>query len=220
MSLVHIAIDGPAGAGKSTIAKNIANRLDILHLDTGAMYRAIGLYTLLNNIDSQNELALEKALININISVEYIDKKQKTFLNNIDVTSKIRTPEVSKAASAVSKWPCIRKKLVEIQRTISKEISIVMDGRDIGTYVLPDADYKFFLTASVEQRAYRRYIEHKENKKTISLESIKNEIEERDFRDTNREFAPLKKAHDAIEIDTTKMNIDQVTNIVFERLKI
>lgn len=220
MNLIHIAIDGPAGAGKSTIAKNIANRLDILHLDTGAMYRAIGLYALMNNIDANNESALEKALDDIKITVKYLNKKQQTILNDVDVSSHIRTPAVSNAASTVSKWPFVRKKLVEIQRNISNEISIVMDGRDIGTYVLPNANYKFYLTASVDQRAKRRYMELKSNKKEVLFEDIKNEIEARDHQDMNREFAPLVKASDAIEIDTTELSIKQVTDIVFERLNI
>ena len=220
MKLIHIAIDGPAGAGKSTIAKNIAKKLDILHLDTGAMYRAIGLYALTNNIEANNEKLLTNHLDNINIDVKYEDKIQKTILNGLDVTNKIRIPEVSIAASTVSKWPCVRKKLVAIQKQISKTMSIVMDGRDIGTFVLPNAEFKFFLTASVDQRAMRRYLELREKGREVSLEKIKQEIKDRDYRDTNREFAPLMKAEDAIEIDTTKYNIDEVCQIVFDKIGI
>ena len=220
MNLIHIAIDGPAGAGKSTIAKKIANKLDILHLDTGAMYRAIGLYAINNNIDTSNEKALQENLNKINITIKYENSKQQTILNGINVSNDIRTPEVSIAASNVSKWPCVRKNLVAIQRKISEKISIVMDGRDIGTYVLPNAEYKFFLTATVKQRARRRYLELKEKGEKISYKKIKKEIENRDHQDTHRDFVPLTKADDAIEIDTTNYTIEEVTQIVYDRLEL
>ena len=177
MDKVRIAIDGPAGAGKSTIAKNVAKKLNILHLDTGAMYRAIGLYALEKGIDPQNEKAVSKMLDDINLTVEYKDGKQQTILNGMDVSGKIRTEAVSAAASAGSKWPAVRKMLVSIQKEIAQKMSIVMDGRDIGTYVLPDAEYKFFLTASVDQRAKRRHLELLGNGHEADYEKVRSEIE-------------------------------------------
>lgn len=218
MERIRIAIDGPAGAGKSTVAKMVAKKLNILHLDTGAMYRAVGLYALRKGIDPQNEAEVTNMIDDFDITVEYKDGKQQTILNREDVSRLIRTSDVSNAASAVSKWPKVRKKLVAIQQKIASEMSIVMDGRDIGTYVIPDAEYKFFLTASVEQRAKRRFLELKENGHDADLDSVKTDIEKRDHQDSNREYAPLYKADDALEIDTTKLRIKQVLNIVYERL--
>ena len=220
MDNLRIAIDGPAGAGKSTIAKNVAAKLNILHLDTGAMYRAIGLYALENNIDPQEEKAVTEMLKDIYLTVEYKDGKQQTLLNGKDVSAMIRTEAVSAAASAGSKWPAVRKMLVAIQKEIASKMSIVMDGRDIGTYVMPDAEYKFYLTASVDQRAKRRHLELVSNGLESDYEKVREEIEKRDYQDTNREFAPLLKADDALEIDTTELNIEQVQDIVFERLGI
>lgn len=220
MELVQIAIDGPAGAGKSTIAKRVASQLNILHLDTGAMYRAIGLYILDKKIDTNNESDIDTALSELDINVRYIDNKQITLLNEIDVNSQIRTSEVSKAASDVSKFTCVRKKLVSIQQKIASSIPIVMDGRDIGTYVLPNAKYKFFLTASVKQRAKRRYLEIIADNENTIFDDVKKEIKERDFQDTHREFAPLKKANDAIEIDTTYLSIEEVLKKVYEDIGI
>lgn len=220
MGLVHIAIDGPAGAGKSTVAKRIASELDILHLDTGAMYRAFGLFALENGINIQDVKCVQSLLDQIDIDVKYKNNKQQTLLNGRDVSSKIRTPEISKAASDISKWPCVRKKLVVLQQKIAKSISIVMDGRDIASYVLKDASHKFFITASVEERAKRRFLELKEKvgDAVTPLEDIKKEISARDYQDMNREFAPLIKAEDAIEIDTTNHSIEEVINIVLKEM--
>ena len=218
--MIRIAIDGPAGAGKSTIAKNVAKRLNILHLDTGAMYRAVGLYAVENNIDPQDEEKVSDMLCNVDIKVRYKNGAQQTFLNGEDVSGKIRTSEISNAASAVSKWPEVRKLLVSIQKNIASKMSIVMDGRDIGTFVMPDAEYKFFLTASVDQRAKRRYLELAGKGMQAELNAVKSDIAQRDHQDTTRQFAPLKKADDAMEIDTTELDISQVLQKVYERLGI
>jgi cytidylate kinase len=218
MGKVRIAIDGPAGAGKSTVAKMVAKRLNILHLDTGAMYRAVGLFALRKGIDPQNEAEVSKMLGGVDIAVQYKDGKQQTVLNGEDVSHLIRTSDVSNAASAVSKWPEVRKKMVAIQQKIASGMSIVMDGRDIGTYVIPEAEYKFFLTASVGERAKRRFLELKESGHEAELESVKTDIEKRDHQVSSREYAPLYKAEDALEIDTTELGIEQVLQKVYERL--
>ena len=218
MGKIRIAIDGPAGAGKSTVAKMVAKRLNILHLDTGAMYRAVGLFALRKGIDPQNEAEVSKMLGGVDIAVQYKDGKQQTVLNGEDVSHLIRTSDVSNAASAVSKWPEVRKKMVAIQQKIASGMSIVMDGRDIGTYVIPEAEYKFFLTASVGERAKRRFLELKESGHEAELESVKTDIEKRDHQDSSREYAPLYKAEDAMEIDTTELGIEQVLQKVYERL--
>jgi cytidylate kinase len=220
MSNIRIAIDGPAGAGKGTIAKNVAKKLNILHLDTGAMYRAVGLNALNNGIDPQNEKEVMHMLKNIEIGIEYENGAQKTLLNGEDVSNLIRTKDVSNAASAVSKWSSVRKKLVAIQQDISKRKSIVMDGRDIGTYVMPGAEHKFFLTASVNQRAKRRFDELSQKGFELDLEEIEKDIAKRDYQDSNREHSPLFKADDAYEIDTTHLGINEVLDVVYKKLGI
>jgi cytidylate kinase len=215
-----IAIDGPAGAGKSTIARKIAKILDILYLDTGAMYRAVALKAIREGIDTKDEEKLCSLVENINIKVEYFQSKQHIFLDNEDVSDKIRTPEISIGASNVSAVKSVRLKMVELQRKIAENNSLVMDGRDIGTYVLPDARFKFFLTASVEERARRRYLEQtSKGISNISLEEVKQDIEYRDKNDSTRAFAPLSKADDAIEIDTTLMTIEDVVNKIISIIR-
>jgi len=217
---ISIAIDGPAGAGKSTIAKMISKEMGIVYLDTGAMYRTVALKAIRDRISTDDRDSLSKMVSNIDISVKYVDGEQFIYLDGEDVTSKIRTPEISIGASNVAVVPEVRIKMVELQRQIALKTSVVMDGRDIGTYVLPDAKFKFFLTASVEERALRRYNEQvAKGYKDISLESVKKDIEYRDKNDSSREFAPLSKAQDAIEIDTTSLTIDEVAQKIIGIIK-
>ncbi|HOM01763.1 MAG TPA: (d)CMP kinase [Acetivibrio sp.] len=217
---ISIAIDGPAGAGKSTIAKLISKALNILYLDTGAMYRAVALKAIREGIDTSNREQMSKLVEDIDIKISHSEDMQHVFLDGEDVTGLIRTPEVSIGASNVAAVPAVRLKMVELQREISKMNSVVMDGRDIGTYVLPDATLKFFLTASVEARALRRYNELLSKGMTqMTLEDVKKDIEYRDKNDSSREFAPLSKAQDAIEIDTTDLSIEQVVNKIMEYVK-
>ncbi|GAE89035.1 (d)CMP kinase [Acetivibrio straminisolvens] len=217
---ISIAIDGPAGAGKSTIAKLISKTLNILYLDTGAMYRTVALKAIREGVDTSNREQMSKLVEDIDIKVVYSDDIQHIFLDGKDVTELIRTPEVSIGASNVATVPAVRLKMVELQREVAKQNSVVMDGRDIGTYVLPDATLKFFLTASIEARAIRRYNELLSKGMTqMTLEDVKKDIEYRDKNDSSRDFAPLSKAQDAIEIDTTDLTIEQVVNKIMEYVK-
>lgn len=215
---IRIAIDGPAGAGKSTIAKLIARRLNILYLDTGAMYRAIALKCIENNIAIKDREAIEDLLESTELQVIFIDNRQRIVLDGRDISDKIRTTEVSSAASSVAIMPEVRKKLMDIQRDIASKSSVVMDGRDIGTHVLPNADIKIFLTASLEERARRRHAECADKGEDRTLEDIKKEIENRDRCDSTREFAPLKMADDALLVDTTGRSIEQVANIIIDTI--
>ncbi len=206
-----IAIDGPAGAGKSTISKLIANRLGIMYIDTGAMYRAVTYYFLQNDVKFDEKDEIKSSLDKIDIDFD----RDKVYLCNQDVTSQIRSKIVNENVSNVSAIDVVREKMVDMQRLMSKKKSVLLDGRDIGTVVFPSADYKFYLTASVDVRAKRRYLEE-QNKGNIniSIEEIKKSIENRDFIDSNRKISPLKKADDALEIDTSDMSIDEVVNKV------
>lgn len=220
MRKINIAIDGPAGAGKSTIAKIIAESLKITYLDTGAMYRAVALKAIRNGIDTKDEDSLVKMLEDTDISISYEQNNQIVYLDGEDVTKQIRTPDVSIGASNVAVVPQVRIKMVELQRKIAEERSVVMDGRDIGTYVLPNADVKIFLTASVEVRARRRYNELLEKgTNNISYDDVLKDVIYRDKNDSSRDFAPLKKAEDAIEIDTTELNIDEVVEKIKNIIK-
>ncbi len=205
-----IALDGPAGSGKSTIAKFLAKQRDILYLDTGAMYRACGLFAIRNGVDYRNGDAVENLISSLNLDVKYIDGEQRTFLGDEDVSAFIRTPEVSMAASCISAHKIVRLKMVELQREIAKKTNCVLDGRDIGSFVLPDAKYKFFVTASVDVRAKRRYDEMIAKGISVDYNTLKAEIELRDKQDSTREFAPLVQAKDAIVIDTSEMTIAEV----------
>ncbi|MDF2820230.1 MAG: cmk [Clostridiales bacterium] len=215
--MYSIAIDGPAGAGKSTIAKNIAKELGFIYIDTGAMYRAIALFLIRNNIPSDDEKKISEAVKKVNIEIEYVKGVQQVILNGENISELIRTNEVSKMASISSVYPDVRLKLVDIQRCLAEKVNVVMDGRDIGTYVLPEATLKIYLTASVEERAKRRYNEYVNIGVSANLENIKKEIEERDFRDMNRDFAPLKKAEDAVVVDSSFMNIEDVKDYVINK---
>ncbi|MCX7921784.1 MAG: (d)CMP kinase [Clostridia bacterium] len=211
MKKVNIAIDGPAGAGKSTIAKAISKELGIIYLDTGAMYRAVALKAINEGIDTLDKSRLAQMVEAIDIKISCTENEQKIFLDGVEISQKIRTPAISIGASNVAVVPAVRMKMVELQRSIAAENSVVMDGRDIGTYVLPEADIKIFLTASVDERARRRYIEQIQKGITdITLEEVKRDIEYRDKNDSSRDFAPLRKAEDAIEIDTTSMALEEV----------
>lgn len=212
----QIAIDGPAGAGKSTVAKLISKELGYIYIDTGAMYRAFGLYLLNNNIDVNDEDAISKVVEKVNISIEFVQGEQKIYLNNEDVTDKIRTPEIGGAASSCSVHKCVREKLVALQQELASKQSVVMDGRDIGSVVLPNANLKIFLTASVEVRAKRRILDYKQKGIEKSLDEMIKEIEERDYRDSHRENSPLTRVNDAILIDSSNMSIDDVVDkIIF-----
>jgi cytidylate kinase len=205
-----IALDGPAGSGKSTIAKLLAASRDILYLDTGAMYRACGLFAIRSGLDYKDGDAVEKQMPTLCLDVKYLNGEQHTFLGEEDVSSLIRTPEVSMAASCISAHKCVRLKMVELQREIAKKTNCVLDGRDIGSFVLPDAKYKFFVTASVDVRAKRRYDEMIAKGIAVDYDTLKAEIELRDKQDSTREFAPLVQAKDAIVVDTSDMTIAEV----------
>ncbi|MDI9510139.1 MAG: (d)CMP kinase [Bacillota bacterium] len=211
-----IAIDGPAGAGKSTIAKKIAKKLDFIYVDTGAMYRALALYFIRNKISSNDKEQIEKACDRVDVTIEYKDGEQQVLLNGENVSGLIRTEEVGNMASASSVYPVVRLKLVELQRSLASKANVVMDGREIGTFVLPEANLKIYLTASSEERARRRFLELKEKGIASDLVEIENDIIERDSRDMNRKFAPLKQADDAIVLDSSNMTIDEVVETIIK----
>jgi len=210
MQKINIAIDGPAGAGKSTIAKALAKDRNMVYVDTGAMYRAIGLYCSRKGIAGDDEATIVNELDNINVSLAYENGEQVVYLNGENVNGLIRTPEAGNMASAVSVYPNVRSKMVELQQELAKTTSVVMDGRDIGTVVLPNAEVKIYLTASSAVRAKRRYDELVAKGMECDLTQLQKEIEERDFRDMNRETSPLKQAEDAVLLDTSDMNIEEV----------
>ena len=211
---LNIAIDGPAGSGKSSVSKIISKRFDILYLDTGAMYRACALACSNYKIDCKNEAAVNDIIGSINIDVKYENKMQRTYLNGKDVSELIRTPEISMLASIVSAHGCIRTKMVELQRKIAAENSCVLDGRDIGTNVLPSAEFKFFLTASPEIRANRRLAKNKTKGFKQSFDEVLKEIKARDEQDINRKIAPLIKAEDAREINTDTLSEEEVADVI------
>ena len=210
MKNFNLAIDGPAGAGKSTIAKRLAKQLGFIYVDTGAMYRAMALYFLRNNIEASDTVRIEAACKEVDITIEYKDGEQFVILNGENVNGFIRTEEVGNMASASSVNKTVRLKLVELQQNLSKKESVVMDGRDIGTYVLPDADLKIYLTASSKERARRRWAELKEKGVAADINAIEQDIIDRDHRDMTRDFAPLRQAEDAILLDSSDLTIDEV----------
>ena len=216
MANYSIAIDGPGGAGKSTIAKIIAKKLGCVYIDTGAMYRAVGLFAVRKGIDTLDADALEKVLGEIEIDIENIGGEMKIFLCGEDVSDKIRTPEISMAASNVARAVPVRLKLVELQRKLAQKSSVIMDGRDIGSYVLPNADAKIYLTADVEDRAKRRYDELILKGQQVDYDEVLEDMKKRDFNDSNRDFAPLCKADDALLVDTTGLELEQSVEKLFE----
>lgn len=212
----NIAIDGPAGAGKSTIAKRIARQLGFVYVDTGAMYRAMALYLLEQGIDPADHQKIEECCETADISITYQNGEQQVLLNGENVTSRLREEAVGNMASASSANPKVREKLIELQRILARKVNVVMDGRDIGTQVLPGARTKIYLTASAQIRARRRYDELKEKEIEGSLKEIEADINERDYRDMTREISPLKQADDAVLVDSSHMTIDEVVNVIIK----
>lgn len=212
-----IAIDGPAGAGKSTIAKIVARELGYVYVDTGAMYRAVGLYCVRKNLPLQDEASVTAVLPEIQVSIRYSeDGTQHVFLNGEDVSTEIRTQKIGDAASSVSRYQPVRDRLVAMQQHLASEQSVVMDGRDIGTKVLPDADLKIYLTASVQVRADRRYKELLEKGEKADLAEIEKEVAERDYQDMHRKNSPLMKAEDAHLLDSTDLTIDETADKILD----
>ena len=210
-----IAIDGPSGAGKSTIARLLAADLRFIYVDTGALYRAVGYTMLQEGIDPADAEAVEERLPELQVELRYVDGVQRVFVNDQDVSDCIRTPEVSMAASAVSALPAVRQFLLQLQRDLAASSNVIMDGRDIGTVVLPDAGLKIFLTASPEERARRRYLELQEKGAETTLEAVLEDMRQRDHNDSNRAAAPLKAAEDAVMVDTTGCSLEEAV----ERMK-
>lgn len=216
---INIAIDGPAGAGKSTIAKAIAKELGYIYVDTGSLYRAIAYYAVSKNADFHNSDIVNSLLPEIKPELKFIDGTQHVFVNDEDISSKIRTEQISMGASVVSAIPEVRHFLFELQRSIARENDIIMDGRDIGTVVLPDADLKIFLTASAEERADRRYKELKEKGENADYNEVLEDIKKRDYNDSHRAISPLKQADDAILADTTEYTLNESISYISDIVK-
>ena len=219
--MIAVAIDGPAGAGKSTLARAAAKKLSFIYADTGALYRSIALNTVRNNIDVSDSVSIEKMLEKTEIELKFINDEQRVFLNGEDVSDKIRTSEISMAASAISALPAVRSFLLELQRELARKNNVIMDGRDIGTVVLPNAQVKIFLTASPECRAKRRYDEYIANGKQENYEEILESIKQRDYNDSHRAIAPLKAADDAVLVDTSddtpQQSVERIVKIIEEK---
>ncbi|CDB23918.1 cytidylate kinase [Clostridium sp. CAG:557] len=210
--MISIALDGPAGAGKSTIAKAVAKKLSFIYVDTGALYRAIGFYAIKNKISSENEII--SSLKKIKVDLKFENNLQKVFLCDEDISEEIRTPEVSMMASKISAIPAVREFLFDLQQDLAKKNNVIMDGRDIGTVILPEANVKIFLTASSEKRAERRYKELIEKGLQVDYDDILKDIIKRDYDDSNRKIAPLKAAADAIFVDTSAYNLEESINLI------
>lgn len=221
--MISIAIDGPSGAGKSTISRTVAGKLGYLYVDTGALYRTIGLYVLRNGSDPKNEQQVQTLLPQLQVNMGYQDGIQQMFLQGENVTDQIRTPEVSMAASGVSAHSCVRAYLLDLQRRLARENNVIMDGRDIGTVVLPDANVKIFLTASSAVRAKRRFNELIAKGEDITYEKVLDDVEKRDYADSHRAISPLKQAEDAIIADTSELNFEEsvalIQKIIAEHLE-
>lgn len=212
----QIAIDGPAGAGKSTIAKKVSKNLGFIYVDTGAMYRAMALYMINSNVNLEDEVEVAKKAQEADVSIKYVDGEQVVILNGENVNAYLRTEQVGNAASVTSKNPAVRTRLTELQKKIAESESVVMDGRDIGTCVLPNANLKIYLTASSYVRAKRRYDELLEKGQSADLSKIEEDIIKRDEQDMNREISPLRQADDAVYLDSSDMTIDEVVNKIME----
>ena len=211
---MNIAIDGPVGAGKSSIADMVAKKLNILHLDTGAMYRTFGLYALRSGVDMTSEEALSELVEQVDIQVKYVNGAQQTLLFGEDVSELIRTGEVSAAASMVSKWPAVRRRMVRAQQEIAKTADMLIDGRDIGTVVMHDSPCKIFLTAAAEERARRRYVQQVEKGDMTPFEQVLRELNARDEQDMNRKTDPLRQAEDAVLVDSTNMTREETVDAI------
>ena len=214
--IYNIAIDGPAGAGTSTIARRVAKELSFIYVDTGAMYRAMALYLLRKEVNKDDTEQIGNICQDAEISIEYQNGEQIVLLNDENVNSYLRTEEVGNMASVSSAVPRVREKLLSLQRKLARDMSVVMDGRDIGTTILPDADVKIYLTASSLTRAKRRYLELQEKGTVCNLDEIQKDIEERDQRDMNREISPLRQAEDAVLVDSSDLTIQQVVDRILQ----
>lgn len=216
---INIAIDGPAGAGKSSVAKLVSKKLGYIYVDTGALYRTVGLYSIRKGIDTKDAEAVTETLKDIEVKLGFVDGAQHVFLNGEDVSEAIRTPEASMGASNVSAIPAVRTFLFDLQRDIAKNNNCIMDGRDIGTVVLPDAQIKLFLTASPEARAQRRYKELVEKGEKVDFQDVLDDINKRDYQDSHREIAPLKQAEDAVLVDNSGCNLEEGAELLLSIIK-
>ena len=215
---INITLDGPSGSGKTTIAKSLAKKMEYLYVDTGAMYRGVAYYMFENGVAVDDDAKVEAVLDKISLDIKVVDGEQRVILNGKDITGSIRTPEISMGASTVSKNRQVRLKLVAMQRELAGNNNAIFDGRDMGSFVLPDADHKFFITADVDTRAKRRYLELKQ-KQEITLEQVKEDMIARDEQDSSRAFAPLVIPQGAYVIDTTNMTIDEVEDLILNKVK-
>ena len=216
---INIAIDGPSGAGKSTLARRLAEKMNFIYVDTGAMYRSIGLYVLRQNVDANDTDGVVRCLASIEVSLGFLNGEQRVYLNGEDVSEKIRVHEVSQYASLVSGIPEVRAFLLDMQKKLAHDHDVIMDGRDIGTVVLPDADVKIFLTASAEVRAKRRYKELLERGQDVSYEQVLNDVNQRDDQDMNRAVAPLKPAEDSVIVDTSDYSFEESLTLLHSTVK-
>lgn len=217
--MISIALDGPAGAGKSTVAKGVAKDLGFIYVDTGALYRTVGLHFIRKGITTELNCDIESELKEIVVDIKFVNNEQRVFLNGEDVSEQIRTPEASMMASAVSAKPPVRAFLLDMQRKLARENNVIMDGRDIGTVVLPDATLKYFVTATAEERANRRYKELIEKGMDVEYKTVYDDIVKRDYNDSHREIAPLKPAEDSIMFDTTGNTLEQSVELLKKSIK-
>ncbi len=218
--MINVAIDGPSGAGKSSVARAVASKLGFIYVDTGAMYRSIGINALRHGVDTKDTESVISLLPDIQLEIKYINGEQRVILNGDDVSEAIRKPEASMAASNVSAIPAVRAFLLDLQRDMAKKNNVIMDGRDIGTVILPNADFKFFLTASPEVRADRRFKELKEKGITVDFDALLEEIIQRDYNDSHRATAPLRQANDAVLVDSSNMTLQETINYIADRIKV